>query len=148
MWTLLGAKGRGFPQHFEPLCFFVGTFIIIINYVIYLYWVFFFSNVVYNCIDVIVHGQVCCVCSFICLSLDNIIFSKYTMYILIHHQVVLICCFTANPVLFHCFVVVPFFCQWGLFCFVFCFCFFLFPFLKSITMLSTLVCSISNTILL
>ena len=49
MWTLLGAKGnprgRGFPQHFEPLCFFVGTFIIIrINYVIYFYSVFFFEN--------------------------------------------------------------------------------------------------------
>ena len=76
MWTLLGAKGnpkgRGFPHHFEPLCFFVGTFIIIIiNYVIY-----FFSKI-YNCIDLIVHGQVC---SFICLPLDNIIFSKYTIY--------------------------------------------------------------------
>ena len=75
MWTLLGAKGnpkgRGFPHHFEPLCFFVGTFIIIIiNYVIY-----FFSKI-YNCIDLIVHGQVC---SFICLPLGNIIFSKYTI---------------------------------------------------------------------
>ena len=98
MWTLLGAKGnpkgRGFPHHFEPLCFFVGTFIIIIiNYVIY-----FFSKI-YNCIDLIVHGQVC---SFICLPLGNIIFSKYTIIYTINSSSScfneLICCFIANPV--------------------------------------------------
>lgn len=120
MWTLLGAKGRGFPQHFEPLCFFVGTFIIIINYVIYLYRVFFFCKI-YNCIDLIVHWQACYVCLFISLSLDNIIFSKYTMYILIHHQVVLICCFTANLV---CSVVLVSCLCLSVRSISFCFCFF------------------------
>lgn len=145
MWTLLGAKGnpkgRGFPHHFEPLCFFVGTFIIIIiNYVIY-----FFSKI-YNCIDLIVHGQVC---SFIC-CLWTISFLASTPYILlIHHQVVLMnLLLHCQPSVFRCFGFVPFFCQWGLFCFVFVFVFFLFPFLKSITMLSTFACSISNTIIL